>query len=242
VPTTLQEKTVGEFGQTASGFGTDSGNYGVSSSSDSIARVPAKAPAADPDNTVATAAGYREQTAGSYGQTSSSYGTAAANHGQNAASLGQTAGNYGQTAGSYGQSAGSYGQSVTTLGQAAQPPAPKPVQTAVVPALRTQFPGLQAQFIDVDARGLRARLKAVDGSSSRPDLVVFEGFPASWLGPSQDVRDMAVSLEPGALPGPPGSPAGVRTMLLKHAQHPDTARQFVAYLNDQAAQPSEPAR
>jgi hypothetical protein len=242
VPTTLQEKSVGDFGQPAAGFGTDSANYGVSSTSDKIARVPANTAAADPDNAVAAAAGYHEQTANSYGQTSSTYGTAAANHGQTAASLGQSASNYGQSAGSYGQSAGSFGHSVTNLGQAAQQPAPKPVQTALAPTLRSQYPGLQAQFVDVDAARLRARLKAVDGSASSPDVVIFEGFPASWLGPTQDVREMAVSVEAGAVPGPPGSSAGVRTMLLKRAPHPETARAFVNYLDEQGAQPAESAK
>jgi len=234
VPTTLQEKTVGDFGQPAAGFGTDSANYGVSSSSDKIARVPANTAAADPDNTVATAAGYHEQTSNSYGQTAGSYGTEASNHGQTSSSLGQTAGSYGQTAGSYGQSAGSFGHSVSNLGQAAQPPAPAPVQTAIAPTLRTEYPGLQAQFIDIDASRLRARLKAADASSSRPDLVIFEGFTASWQGPSTDVRELAVSVDPGASPGPPGSPAGVRTMVLRRAQHPEAARAFVSFLDEQA--------
>lgn len=241
VPTTLQEKSVGDFGQSSGGFGTDAGSYGVSTTSDRIARVPASAQAADPDNTVATAAGYQEQTSGSYGQSSSSYGTAASNHGQTAGSLGQSASNYGQTAGSYGQSAGSFGHSATTLAQAAQPTAPRPVQSAITPTLRAEYPELQVQFVDVDAERLRARLKAADAGSTRPDLVIFEGFPASWLGPPQDVRDMAVSLEPGAVPGPPGSPAGVRTMLLKRARHPDTARAFVNYLDEQAQSQAEAA-
>jgi len=235
-PAGYQEQTAGSFGQSASNYGSSAGSYGVSSSSDSIARVPASAKAADPDNSVATAAGYREQTSSSYGQTSSSYGTAASNHGQTAGSLGQTASSYGQTAGSYGQSASSYGQSLSSLGQAAQPPAPRPVQTAIAPTLRSEYPGLQVQFVDTDLDRLRARLKAVDGSSSRPDLVVFEGFPAAWQGPSADVRELAVSVEAGALPGPPGSSAGVRTMLLRRAQHPDAARAFVSYLDEQSAQ------
>jgi ABC-type Fe3+ transport system substrate-binding protein len=49
------------------------------------------------------------------------------------------------------------------------------------------------------------------------------------------VRELAVSVEAGALPGPPGSAAGVRTMLLRRAQHPETARAFVSYLDEQAA-------
>ena len=54
--------------------------------------------------------------------------------------------------------------------------------------------------------------------------------------PQAAERVMQPRVEAGALPGPPGSSAGVRTMLLRRAQHPDAARAFVSYLDEQSAQ------
>jgi hypothetical protein len=233
-PMGYEEQTAGSFGQSASSVGTSASNYGVSSTSDSIARVPAKTKAADPDGTVAAAAGYQEQTSGSYGQTSGSYGTAASNHGQTSSSLGQTASSYGTSASNYGQTAGSFGRSLSSLSQSAQPPAvaAKAVQAEIEPALKASYPALQARFVDVSEDKLRAALKSAD-SKTYPDLVVFEGFTASWPGPPAEVREQAVSGELG-VPPRTGGPQNIRTMLLRRAPHPDTAKAFVEYLDEQS--------
>jgi len=238
-PMGYEEQTAGSFGQSAGSVGTSASNYGVSSTSDSIARVPAKAKAADPDGTVAAAAGYQEQTSGSYGQSSSSYGTAASNHGQTSSSLGQTASSYGTSASNYGQTAGSFGRSLSSLSQTAQPPAvaAKAVQPEIEPALKVAYPALQARFVEVSEDKLRAALKSAD-SKTYPDLVVFEGFTASWTGPPTEVREQAVSGELG-VPPRTGGPQNVRTMLLRRAPHPDTARAFVEYLDEQSLAPSQ---
>jgi len=229
-PTTLQQQTAGSFGKSASDVGTDASNYGVSASSPTISRTgsaPVSAQGADPNNEVAAAAGYHEQTAGSYGQTSSSFGTDASNHGQTAGSLGRTAGSVGTDAGDYGQAAGSFGHSLSTIATAGQAPLPKSLQVQIEPSLRAAYPALQVRFVYLDESALKAALKAATSTStSYPDVMLFEGYGPFWAGPSADLRELAVSSDTDS--GPPSSIA--RALMMHRAPHPDVAHAFLMYL------------
>jgi hypothetical protein len=227
-PTTLQQQTAGSFGQSASDVGTSASNYGVSASSPTISRTgsaPASAQGADPNNEVATAAGYHEQTAGSYGQTAGSFGTAASNHGQTASSLGHTASSVGTNAGDYGQTAGSFGHSLSTIAGAGQVPPPKPLQQQIEPTLRAEYPALQVRFVYTDESALKAALKAAT-STSYPDVLLFEGYGPFWPGPSPDLRDLSVSSDTDS--SPPSSIA--RALMMNRAPHPDVAHAFLLFL------------
>jgi hypothetical protein len=227
-PTTLQQQAAGSFGQSASDVGTSASNYGVSASSPTISRTgsaPASAQGADPNNEVATAAGYHEQTAGSYGQTAGSFGTAASNHGQTASSLGRTAGSVGTDASNYGQSAGSFGHSLSTIAGAGQVPPPKPLQQQIEPTLRAAYPALQVRFVYTDEDKLKAALKAATGASY-PDVLLFEGYGPFWPGPSSELRDLSVSSDTDS-----SAPSSIaRALMMNRAPHPDVAHAFLMFL------------
>jgi hypothetical protein len=240
-PMTYQERTSGSFGTNASDYGMSAGSYGVSTTSPAIARR-GTAPAttqvapADADAALAAAQGYTEQTAGSFGQTAGSYGNPASEHGQTNGSFGQSASTYGTAASNHGQTAGSFGNSLSTIAAAGEPQRAAesvPMEEDFGAALRAMFPDLKLQFVNVDVRDLKKQLSAVE-TSKYPDLVILDGFSASWPGLSQDVQDVlymdtstSVSVR---RPGYPDDRLTPRWLVTRKTQHASAARALAAYL------------
>lgn len=244
-PPGYNEQTAGSFGQSVSQLGTSASNVGISSDSPLISRtgrVPDNVDPADKDAAAAAAAGYHEQTSGSFGQNAGSFGTAAANHGQAPSTVGQNAGSVGTSASNYGQTAGSYGNSLSNIGQAAQPVPPRveSVETIVEPKLRAAYPDLTVQFVTVDEDKLAAQLRTASASTSIatlfPDVIVFEGFPASWDGPQGSVQRVAKENFGGSVPvksGPAGFLAARRVVVTTRSRQSATAIAFAEYLQNQ---------
>jgi hypothetical protein len=241
------EQTSGSFGQPASDYGTAASNTGVATTSPLIGRtgaVPANVAPADRDAAAAAAAGYHEQTSGSFGQPSSDYGTAASNHGQNASTLGETASNYGTNASNYGQTASTLGQTASSYGVSGsgQPnstpvAAPRGLVELVGPKLRAAYPGLAMRYASVDAGKLAADLKQVAGSPAYPDVLVFEGFPATWTGPTESVQRLAKEIVGGSAPlaarDARGRQAARQCVVLNRAPHKATALAYAEYLDNE---------
>jgi len=244
-PPGYNEQTAGNFGQTAGSVGTAAGSAGLPSDTPLISRTgraPDDVAPADRDAAAAAAAGYHEQTAGTFGQTSGTYGTEASNHGQRPSSVGQNASSVGTAAGNYGQTAGSYGNSLSTIAQAAQPEPPKVegVEAIVEPKLRAAYPELTVQFVTVDADKLTAQLRTASASSTiatlYPDVLVFEGFPASWEGLPPSVQRLAKENFGGSSPvksGPAGAFAARRVVVTTRSHQAATAIAFAEYLQNQ---------
>lgn len=244
-PPEYSEQTAGTFGQTASSVGTSAGTTGLPSNTPLISRTgraPDSVPPADRDAAAAAAAGYTEQTAGTFGQTAGTFGTAAGNHGQAPSTVGQNASNVGTTVGNYGQTAGSYGNSLNTITQAAEPQQPRveSMEAIVEPKLRAAYPELTVQFITVDADKLAAQLRTASASTTIaslfPDVVVFEGFPASWEGVPPSVERLAKENFGGSTPaknGPAGALAARRVVVTTRSHQPATAIAFAEYLQNQ---------
>ncbi len=225
-----REATAGSFGQTAGSFGQTAGSYGIDSTSPAIGTPPSGQVTNAAGATQTLAPGYREATATTLAPTPGDRSVAAGSYGQTAGSFGQTAGSVGSTAGGYGQTAGSFGHSLSTLTQAGQPPrSPVSVQE-LQPALKAAFPDLGNLFVEVSADRVSSALQAAEGRKAYPDVLIFEGFPSTWAGPPQAVRDLqAASSGEIAAPGKTLQ----ECVRLRQAPHPETARAFLAYLEQQ---------
>jgi len=245
-PPGYAEQTAGSFGQTASSVGTSASNVGVPTDSPQISRtgnVQNTVAPADRDAAAAAAAGYHEQTSGSFGQTASTFGTDASNHGQSPSTVGQNASNVGTNASNYGQTASSYGNSLNTIAQAAQPGVPeipRGVEAIAEPKLKTAYPDLTLQFVSVDADKLSASLRTATASTDfanvYPDVLVFEGFPASWDGLPQSAQRVAKESLGGSPPvknGPAGALAARRVVVTTRSRRQATAIAFAEYLQNQ---------
>ncbi len=240
-PMTFQERTVGNFGTNASDFGKSAGSYGVSTTSATIARrgtspLTNNVAPGDADDALAAAQGYKEVTAGNFGQVSSEFGTVASDHGQTNGSFGQTASSYGTAASNHGQNAGSFGNSLSTIATAGEPKraeVPVELEDEIGPALRAVFPDLKLQFVNVDVRDFKKQLSAVE-SSKYPDVVILDGFAASWPGLSQDVQDALYMETSGAVsfrkPGYADERLAPRWLITRKASHPAAAHALAAYL------------
>jgi hypothetical protein len=245
-PPGYNEQTAGSFGQPASEMGTASSNVGLSSDSPLISRTGSAtttvAPA-DRDAEAAAAAGYSEQTSGSFGQTASTFGTTASNHGQTPSTVGQNASSVGTDASNYGQTAGSYGHSLSTIGQARQPAIPESalgVERIVEPKLRTAYPDLTVQFVSVDVDKLAASLRTATSSPDMagvyPDVLVFEGFPASWENLPQSAQRLVKETFGGSAAmknAPAGALAARRVVVTMRSRRQAAAVAFAEYLQNQ---------
>ena len=246
-PPGYAEQTAGSFGQTASEMGTAASNTGLPTDSPQISRtghVDNTIAPADRDAAAAAAAGYSEQTAGNFGQTASTFGTEASNHGQAPSTVGQNASNVGTESSNYGQTASSYGHSLSTIAQAGQPAAPETprgVEAIVEPKLRAAYPDLTVQFVSVDADKLSASLRTASAGPNfagvYPDVLVFEGFPASWEGLPESVQRLAKETMGGSAPvrdGRPGAQAARRVVVVTmRSRRQATAVAFVEYLQNE---------
>jgi hypothetical protein len=245
-PPGYSEQTAGTFGQTASQLGTSASNVGLSSDSPQIARtgnVDNTVAPADRDAAAAAAAGYTERTAGNFGQPASTFGTDASNHGQSPSTVGQNASNVGTEASNYGQNASNYGHSLSTIAQAAQPTVPEQprgVESIVEPKLRAAYPDLTVQFVSVASDKLSAQLRTAasspDMASVYPDVLVFEGFPASWEGPPDNVARLAKETLGGSSPvrtARPGTQAARRAVVTMRSRRQPIAIAFAEYLQNE---------
>ncbi len=245
-PPGYAEQTAGSFGKPASEAGTAASNVGLPSDSPQISRTGSVANTvapADRDTAAAAAAGYTEQTAGSFGQTASTFGTDASNHGQAPSTVGQNASNVGTEASNYGQTASSYGNSLSTIAQAGQPPVPqmtRGVEAIVEPKLRAAYPELTVQFVTVDSDKLSAQLRTATTSPNMagvyPDVLVFEGFPASWEGLPESVQRLAKETIGGSAAvknARPGTQAARRVVVTTRSRNQATAVAFAEYLQNE---------
>jgi hypothetical protein len=233
-PMGYKEESVSTFGTSASGFGKTAGSVGISSSSPAISRtanVPANTAPADVDAVAAAQAGAKEQTSGSFGQGASNYGTAASNHGETSGSFGQTASTYGTDASNVGQTAGSFGESLSTVATAGLPKpvvAPKPWLQLVQERLPVVLPGSRVLFVEVASDKLAANLRRLDSMLGYPDVLVFDGFTPGWKGPSPEVRELEAGSVQEFLAASPR-----RLMVMNHAPHPEAAKAFLVFLDQQ---------
>ncbi len=233
-PMGYKEQTVSELGKSASDFGRTAGSVGVSSTSPTISRtgnVPANTPPADVDAVAAAKAGAKEQTSGSFGQGASTYGTAASNHGQTASSLGQDASTYGTEASNVGKTMGEFGDSLSTIataGEAKPVTVPKSWLATIQERLPVVLPGSRVLFVEMTADKLNANLRRLDNTPGYPDVLVFDGFPPAWRGPSPEVRELEAGSAQEFLAVSPR-----RLMVMNHAPHLEVAKAFVAFLDAQ---------
>jgi hypothetical protein len=234
---TYKEESASTFGKSASEFGKTAGSVGVSSTSPTISRtgnVPAKTDPADVDTVAAAQAGAKEQTAGSFGQTASTFGGAASNHGETSGGFGQTASTYGTEASNVGSTVGSFGESLSTIATAGEV---KPVAVAkswlplIEERLPRSYPGSRAVFVEVSTDRLEALLKKAEGSTGYPDVLVFDGFPVAWKGPVAEVRELEAGSAQEFLASSPR-----RLLVMEHGLHPEVAKAFVAYLDQQGVE------
>jgi hypothetical protein len=252
-PPGYNEQTAGSFGRTASSVGTSAGSTGLPSDTPLISRTgraPDTVAPADRDAAAAAAAGYREQTAGNFGQTAGTFGTQASNHGQSPSTVGQNAGSVGTEAGNYGQTAGSYGHSLSTIAQAGQPEHMQieSMEAIVEPKLRAAYPELSVQFVTVDMDKFPAMLRTASASTAiaglYPDVLVFEGFPASWEGLPQSVQRLVKESFGGSAPlknEPAGALAARRVVVTMRSRQQAMAVAFAEYLQNQGLLKVPPA-
>jgi hypothetical protein len=236
-PMTYKEESASTFGRSASEFGKTAGSVGVSSTSATISRtgnVPKDTAPADVDAVAAAQAGAKEQTAGSFGQTASTFGTAASSHGETSGSFGQAAGSYGTEASNVGSTAGNFGESLSTIATAGEV---KPVALAaswlatIEERLPRSFPGSRVAFVEVTTDRLDALLKRAEGTAAYPDVLVFDGFPVAWKGPAAQVRELEAGSAQEFLVSSPR-----RLLVLNHGLHPEVAKAFLAYLDQQGVE------
>jgi hypothetical protein len=245
-PPGYNEQTAGSFGQPASTMGTSASNVGLPTDSQQISRtgkVSNTVAPADRDAAAAAAAGYSEQTSGSFGQTASTFGTEASNHGQTPSTVGQNASTAGTDSSNYGQTASSYGNSLSTIAQAAQPvvpETPRGVESSVEPKQRAAYPELTVQFVSVDVDKLAAQLRTAttspDMAGVYPDVLVFEGFPATWDGPPQSAQRVMKENFGGSAAvknAPAGALAARRVVVTIRSRHQTTAVAFAEYLQNE---------
>jgi hypothetical protein len=245
-PPGYHEQTAGSFGHSTSEIGTAASNVGLPTDSPLIARggqTPNTVDPADQDAATAAAAGYKEQTAGTFGQNASSVGTTAGRYGQSPSTVGQSAGSVGTTAGNYGQTAGSYGHSLSTIAQAGEPAAPVPVrgvEAIVEPKLRASYPELTVQFVSVDMDKLSTTLRTATTSPNLaevyPDVLVFEGFPASWQGVPESVQRYVKEGIGGSAPvrnAAAGALAARRVVVMSRSRRQPIAIAFAEYLQNE---------
>jgi hypothetical protein len=233
-PMGYKEQTVSELGKSASEFGKTAGSVGVSSTNPTISRtgnVPKDTAPADVDAVAATQAGAKEQTSGSFGQGASTYGTAASNHGETSGGFGQTASTYGTDASNVGKTMGEFGESLSTVATAGEtkPVAvPKPWLQLIQERLPVALPGSRVLFVEMTVDKLNANLKRLDNTPAYPDVLVFDGYPAAWKGPTPEVRELEAGSAQEFLAASPR-----RLMVMNHAPHPEAAKAFVAFLDAQ---------
>jgi hypothetical protein len=155
----------------------------------------------------------------------------------------------GTEAGNYGQTAGSYGHSLSTIAQAGQTHAPPPgVEAMVEPKLRAAYPDLTVQFVIVDEEKLAAQLRTATTSPEMagvyPDVLVFEGFPASWEGlPSTALRVTKESFGGSAAVknAAEGALAARRAVVTMRSRHQAAAVAFAEYLQNEGLLKTPPA-
>ncbi len=212
----LDQRTASELGQNAGSFGQNAGGYGQNAS------------------TYGT-------NASDFGQNAASAGTAASNVGKSASDTGQTAGSYGQTAGSFGQTASTFGVNASDTDKLPKPRGPEPValtsaQLKLLERLRAGLAGLSVQVVPVLDVDLADKLRAAEGRSSYPDIVI--GAEISLLGQAAGSQVSLAVLPLAAKPSRGEIPAAVSVQqsltVMKHAPHPAQARALVTWLQRSA--------
>ena len=151
-----QEKTMGEFGQTAGSVGQTAGSVGQTVGS------------------FGDTAGSTGQTAGNTGQTSGSFGTTASSVGKNAGDAGQTVGNFGVSSTDLPAAAAAANALRTGTVQR------DPRWSAFLQSLQEHFAQLQVRSEDVYDDELPSRLEAVAGTAEAPDALLGSPLPAGW--------------------------------------------------------------
>ena len=182
-PMGYQEKTTGNFGQTASTFGQNAAGYGVDSNSATISTAQ-PAQGADAPSATQNGAGYKEQTSGSFGKNAGNYGTTAGSYGTDSSQVGQNSASFGTDASNHGRDLASFGNSTSTLANAGNPPPPPtttrdPIMDQFEERLRKVFPDLQTKFTYVKPEELKERLTAAHGTTGYPDILLGT-LPTAW--------------------------------------------------------------
>ena len=205
-----QEKTMGEFGQTAGSVGQTAGSVGQTVGS------------------FGETAGSVGQTAGSAGQTAGSYGTAASNVGKNAGDAGQTVGSFGVSTTDL-PAAAAAANTVQTRG-----PGPKRDArwAGLLNDLAQHFPRLQVQMTDVYDDGLQTRLEEAAGTRNAPDVLLGNPLPTGWSRANQALASLGMEMR---LPQteedtPVGGFEPEAAILTVRGHSPDAARAFYVWL------------
>jgi hypothetical protein len=151
-----QEKTMGEFGQTAGSVGQTAGSVGQTAGS------------------FGQTAGSTGEPAGNTGQTAGSFGTTASSVGKNAGDAGQTVGSFGVSTSDL--SAAAAAANTIRTGVVRHDSSWDNFERSV----EGRFPQLQVRFYDVYDDELAARLEAVAGTPNAPDALVGRPLPSGW--------------------------------------------------------------
>lgn len=216
LPKTIQQHTMADFGTNAGSYGTNAGDYGK------------------PGSEVG-------QNAGNVGQNAGSYGTASGSFGASAGSVGQNAGSYGQTAGSFGYDPAAYGVNSNMPQPGVRRPSSRlhaeatdsSIWTAVASPVASAYPGLKITVAEVAEQNLLGELEMARAASRYPDVLVGSPLPWRWAGKNGSVAKQLV-VAPLGLPLARENEAEAfrDVVILRGSPHPETARAYVAWLQD----------
>jgi hypothetical protein len=205
------EKTMSEFGTSASAVGQTSGSYGQTAGS------------------LGTSASDAGQTAGSVGKPASEFGGDASANGQTAGSYGQTAGSFGTAPSNYGVNASDSNRTVAAQNRVSSWSAE---QGFISAALQQDFPGISVQSVHVFDVEFKDRLAAVRGTAAYPDVIFgLDSVPGWW----QSGLGVTMLGEPSVLESSRLDPNGRyfrpgTVDLLRAAPHADVARAFWVWM------------
>ena len=215
-----QEKTMAEFGRSASSVGQTAGSVGQTAGS------------------FGDSAGSAGQTAASAGQTAGSFGT-------NASSVGKNAGDAGQTVGDFGVSTTDLpaaAASANTFRTATVKRDPR--WDGFLQDLQQHFKQLKVRSDDVFDDDLQIRLDAVAGTSAAPDALLGSPLPVGWsrldgsaLGRYGSVSRMLAVYHPQTEDDASGRQAGFApeaAILSVGGRGPEAARAMYLWMDDQS--------
>ena len=207
-----QEKTMGEFGQTAGSVGQTAGSVGQTMGD------------------FGQTAGSVGQPAGSVGQTAGSYGTAASNVGKNAGDAGQTVGSFGVSTTDL-PAAAAAANAVRTRGPV-QVPKRDARWAGLLSDLAQHFPRLQVAVTDVFDDELQGRLEEAAGTKAAPDLLLGNPLPAGWSRANQALASLGMEtrLPQTEEDSPVGGFEPEAAILTVRGHSPDAARAFYVWL------------
>jgi hypothetical protein len=114
------------------------------------------------------------------------------------------------------------------------------VEAIVEPKLRVAYPDLTVQFVSVSVDRLAAQLRAAttspDMAGVYPDVLVFEGFPATWEGPPASAQRVVKETFGGSAAmknAPAGALAARRVVVTARSRRQATGVAFAEYLQNQ---------